>query len=70
MHIKHFIHQGQNDKYLVNPCPVQHFSDEKQLIRWLDMFVKNENKKMQSNNKSITSNFHLKSFSELSDQLF
>lgn len=67
--IKNFIHQGQNDKYLINICSNNVFSEEVDLSNWLDNYQKFGNKKNNFFNSKITSNFIIKSFSQISDEI-
>ncbi|MDG1974763.1 MAG: hypothetical protein P8I26_07015 [Flavobacteriaceae bacterium] len=67
LHVKHFIHQRQNVKYLINACPDQCFTSEKDLKKWLDDYELDNN--ILSKNNQISSNLFLESFEELSDKL-
>ena len=66
LHVKHFIHQGQNVKYLIDTCPDQCFTSEKDLKKWLDDYELDTNK--LSKNNQISSNFYLESFEVLTEK--
>ena len=66
LNVKNFIHQTQNDKYLVNACSKQHIYDEEQLIKWLLDLSSN---KILSQNREISNNFSISSFGEITKSL-
>ena len=66
LNVKNFIHQTQNDKYLVNACPEHHIIDENQLIRWLQKIASNN---LYSQNVEISKNFIISSFGEITNSL-
>jgi hypothetical protein len=66
--VKHFIHQGQNDKYLVDACPSQCLSTQQDLIKWLEA-AQNGTAKTLQKNKQIACQFVLDTFENLSERI-
>ncbi|WKK67357.1 hypothetical protein [Lutimonas zeaxanthinifaciens] len=66
--INNFVHQGQNDKYLVKKSKRQWIQNENELLYWLEMVV-NSNATNCNQNHIISEQFNLRSFESLAKDL-